>query len=108
MVAAKTIRPGEMTAEQIAGVSSAPEGAPERIAAAVTREAFVQLQRGGGTRGLWGAVFLLAAAFAWHVMGDGTVREEQRKTKVLVEWLVRRDLAREHGEPLPQLPYDLL
>lgn len=101
----RTIRPGELSFEQIA---PAPPSDPERIAAAVTREAFAQFGKGGGTRPLWAAIVILAAAFAWHVQGDGTVREEARKTKVLVEWLVRRDLARESGDPLPPLPYDLL
>jgi hypothetical protein len=90
------------------GAPASPEGSPERIAAAVAREAFAQLGRVGGSRGQWLAIGALTAAFVWHVMGDGTVREESRKTKVLVEWLVRRDLAREHNEPLPALPYDLL
>lgn len=85
-----------------------PDGQPERIAAAVTREAFAAVGRMGGNRGQWAAIMLTAAALVWHVMGDGTVREENRKTRVLVEWLVRRDLAREHAEPLPPLPYDLL
>lgn len=76
-----------------------------------------RLARASGDRlwPLWVAVgvltvglTLVAAAFTWHVQGDGTVREESRKTKVLVEWLVRCELARQDGEKCGPLPYDLL
>ncbi len=105
MVHARTIKPGELTSEQIIGAPQQGESAPERIAAAVTREALSQMGR-GGPRSLWGAVFVLAAALAWHVMGDGSVREEARSTKVLVTWLVRCEMARQKGEHAPPFPYE--
>lgn len=106
MPAARTIRPGELTVEQLTG-EPAPEGTSAQVAAAVTREALTQLGK-GGNRPVWGAMFLLATAFVWHIMGDGTIREEARSTKVLVVWLVRCEQARQRGESPPAFPYEEL
>lgn len=107
MAHARTIRPGELTAEQIVGAPAPAEGTPAQVAAAVTREAFTQMGK-GGPRALWAAIVILALAFAWHILGDGTVREEARSTKVLVTWLVRCEMSRQKGEPPPPFPYEEL
>lgn len=88
-----------------------PTGAPadtERIAAAVTREAVGAMVKAGGPRSQWVAIGILAAAFAWHVLGDGTVREEARSTRRLVVWLVRCEHARQRGEAPPEYPLEEL
>lgn len=107
MAHASTIRPGELTAAEIASAQAVPEGTPAQVAAAVTREAFTQMGK-GGPRALWAAIVLLASAFLWHIQGDGTVREEARSTKVLVTWLVRCEMARQSDEPPPPFPYEEL
>jgi len=95
-----------------------PDGQPERIAAAVTREAFAAVGRMGGNRGQWAAIMLTAAALVWHVMGDGTVRERSERTEALVGdterrlatvealvyWLAECEAARQDGSTPPRFP----
>jgi hypothetical protein len=91
-----------------------PVDTMERWAGAVLRQGIKEMSK-GGSRGLWAAVVLLGAlivgqwtAFAIHIAGDGSVREEARSTRVLVLWLVRRAHAEDNGLPPPAFPYDEL
>lgn len=86
----------------------------ERVVGSVFRQGMRELPK-AGTRGLWAAIVLLTVVvgmigggLALHVLGDGSVREEARTSKVLLVWLVRRAHAQDTGDPLPPFPYDEL
>jgi hypothetical protein len=107
--ATRTLLPHE-TAQQLAAADS--DDQLDRVVGSVMRQGYKELKK-GGTRGLWAAIILLAAALgvvgggvALHVQGDGTVREEARTTKVLVVWLVRCEHARQRGEAPPPFPLE--
>lgn len=104
----RTLRPGEVSTKDLMGPVSDEEPPPpadpvERVAVAVTREALKQLTRSTTGRGQWAAIIALAAAFAMHIVGDGTVRANAERTECLVEWLVNRAVAEDQGQPPPQL-----
>lgn len=121
----RTIRPGELPTgvplpvakERTEPYMVAPatdEPWEDRLVGAVMRQGTKELAK-GGKRALWIAVILLAmvegvtaGGFALHMIGDGTVREKTDKTERLVEWLVRREVARDTGQPPPALPVELL
>lgn len=84
-----------------------PDGeatAAERIAAAVTREALTQLSKGGGTRGLWVAVLLLACAYGSHIFFGQDINSRMARTEALVEWLVGCKFAEQQGQACAPLP----
>lgn len=110
-----SIRPGELTVSQLeVHESTVKSGAPLPEWVAVADHVIDRLPAitaklggvgpGGHTLLQWVAIVALAVGLVMHVVGDGTVREEAKKTNRLVEWLVRRAIAEDNGEPPP--PFD--
>ncbi len=107
-MATTTIRPGEMTAQQIHGGPPAPSWVPvvdhvlDRLPALIpTVAAKLGKGPGGHVVALWIVVASMAAGMALHIVGDGTLRAQLGRTECHVEWLVSREIARDRGEPPP-------
>lgn len=99
MLARKTLRPGEVDADQL---GTSPEA---QIGAAIVKEARIQIAKApDGTRPLWIAVGALAIGFVMHLVSDGTLRGEVKRTQEIVEWLAGCELARQHGTAPPPFP----